>query len=59
MESHLLKFLAHKEYIAEIMEEIIEYNERDKNIQNYVVIVEKAENDLSKILSIWRKEAEA
>ena len=53
MESHLLKLIAHKEYIAEILEEIIEYNEKDKSVYGCVVIVEQAQNDLNDVLSIW------
>ena len=42
MENHLLKLIAHQEYVAEILEEIIEYNEREDIIYGCVTIVEKA-----------------
>ncbi len=40
MESHLIKMLDNKDYVVDILEEIIEYNEQDKSILNYIVLVE-------------------
>jgi hypothetical protein len=40
MESHMIKLLENKEFVVDILEEIIEYNEGDKSILNYVVLVE-------------------
>jgi hypothetical protein len=45
----LLKLIAHKDYIAEILEEIIEYNTNDKNIYGCVAIIEQATNDVNDI----------
>ena len=42
MESHMIKLLENKEYVVDIFEEIIEYNEADKKVFNYVVLVEQA-----------------
>jgi hypothetical protein len=42
MESHMIKLLPNKEFVVEILEEIIEYNEDDKTVLNYLVLVEKA-----------------
>lgn len=40
MESHLIKMLDNKEYVVDILEEIIEYNENDMSVLNYIVLVE-------------------
>jgi hypothetical protein len=42
MESHMIKLLEDKEFIVDILEEIIEYNEDNNTIYNYVVLVEQA-----------------
>ena len=49
----MLKMRAHKDYICEVMEEIIEYNEKEKKVVGVVAIVECAKNDLNKLLDIW------
>lgn len=49
----MIKMIANKDFICEIMEEIIEFNEKEDAIMNYVMIVEKAINDLSIIVKIW------
>ncbi len=53
MESHMIKLLKNKEFVVEILEEIIEYNEKDKTVFNYVVLVEQAQRDLRNIVDIW------
>jgi hypothetical protein len=40
MESHMIKILENKDYVVEILEEIIEYDEETNSIVNYVVLVE-------------------
>jgi hypothetical protein len=40
MESHMIKLLPNKEFVVEILEEIIEYREEDKSVLNYIVLVE-------------------
>lgn len=52
-ESHLLKLCAHPEYICEVVEEIIDYAEDSKEIENIVLVVEQAKNDLSKLAKVW------
>ena len=52
-ENHLIKLLADKRHVVDIYEEIIEVNSTTNQIENYMVIVEKAVNDLSSITSIW------
>jgi hypothetical protein len=42
MESHMINLLQNKEFVVDILEEIIEYNEADKSILNYIVLVEQA-----------------
>jgi len=41
------------------MEEIIDYNEKEKKIVGLVSIVECAKNDLSKIILTWKNPIEA
>ncbi len=53
MESHLIKLLKNKEYVVEILEEIIEFKESEKKVLNYVVLVEQAQRDLRGIAKIW------
>ena len=53
MESHMIKLLKNKEFVVEILEEIIEYNEADKKVFNYIVLVEQAQRDLKNIVDIW------
>jgi hypothetical protein len=40
MESHMIKLLQNKEFVVEILEEIIEYNEANKTVLKYIVLVE-------------------
>jgi hypothetical protein len=42
MESHMIKLLPNKEFVVDILEEIIEYKEDDKTVLNYLVLVESA-----------------
>ena len=42
MESHMIKLLPKKEFVVDILEEIIEYKEEDKTVLNYLVLVEQA-----------------
>lgn len=52
-ESHLIKLCSHPEYICEVVEEIVDYEEDSKEIENIVLIVERAKNDLSKFAKVW------
>ncbi len=54
MESHMIKLLQNKEYVVDILEEIIEYRESDKSILNYIVLVEQAQRDLNSYVKIWK-----
>ena len=54
MESHLLKMIANKDFIAGVKEELIEYNPEINKIITYIVIVEMAVNDLRKITKVWQ-----
>ena len=54
MESHMIKLLPNKEFVVEILEEIIEYKEDDKTVLNYLVLVEQAKRDLRDIVKIWK-----
>lgn len=36
----MIKLLENKDFLVDILEEIIEYNEADKSILNYIVLVE-------------------
>lgn len=40
IESHMIKFLQNKEYVVDIFEEIIEFNPKKMEIENYIVLVE-------------------
>ena len=57
--------IANKEYIAEILEEIIEFNPqtankgKDATIYGYVVIVEQASYDLNDIRQFWNDKIES
>jgi hypothetical protein len=53
MESHMIKLLPNKEFVVDILEEIIEYKEDDKTVRNYLVLVEQAKRDLKDIVKIW------
>ena len=59
MEDHLLKMISHNDYICQVMEEIIEFNNEKDQIVGLICIVECAKNDLSKIVKIWKNEHEA
>jgi hypothetical protein len=54
MESHMIKLLPNKEFVVDILEEIIEYKEDDKTVLNYLVLVEQAQRDLKDIVKIWK-----
>jgi serine/threonine protein kinase len=54
MESHMIKLLPNKEFVVEILEEIIEYKEEDKTVLNYLVLIEQAQRDLKDIVKIWK-----
>ncbi len=53
VQSQMMKLIAHKEYITEICEEIIEYNAQTGSINSYMVLMERAINDLTQIIKIW------
>ena len=59
MESHMLKLIAHPDYICEVLEEVIEYNPESKKIEAYVGIVEQATNDLLHLTKTWKNPDEA
>jgi hypothetical protein len=42
MESHMIKLFLNKEFVVEILEEIIEFKEDDKTVLNYIVLAEQA-----------------
>jgi hypothetical protein len=50
----MIKLLQNKEFVVEILEEIIEYEEDDKTVLNYLVLVEQAKRDLGDIVKIWK-----
>ena len=53
-ECQLMKVLYNKDYIAEIKEEIVEFNDSSLDIVFGVcAIIEQAVNDLSKFCQIW------
>jgi len=52
-ESHLIKLLENKEHIVEIYEEIIEFNKNTGAIENYLVMIEQAKQDLNNIVKSW------
>jgi hypothetical protein len=52
-EDQLLKLIAHKEYTAQVLEEIIFYNAKKNKIIGLISIVECAKNDLTKVARIW------
>ncbi len=52
-ESSMIKLLTNKEYVVEIYEEIIEFNKKLNKVENYVVLIEQARNDVEKIVKVW------
>jgi hypothetical protein len=54
MEGHMIKLLPNKEFVVDILEEIIEYREDNKTVLNYLVLVEQAKRDLKNIVKIWK-----
>ena len=50
----MIKLLPNKEFVVDILEEIIEYKEDDKTVLNYLVLVEQAKRDLKDIVKIWK-----
>ncbi|CDW79112.1 UNKNOWN [Stylonychia lemnae] len=48
-----LKLLQNKNYIAEVREEIIEYDLKNQHILRYCVVVERAQRTLEDLLKIW------
>jgi len=52
-ESHLVKLMENKDFIVDIYEEIIEYNQTLNKIENYIVLIEQAKYDLSNIVKAW------
>jgi len=52
-ESSMIKLLTDKEHVVEIYEEIIEVNKEQNKVENYIVMVEQARNDVDKIVKIW------
>lgn len=58
MECHLLKLLEKKEYIVEVKEEIIEFNEMmTDELYGIIAIIEHSHSNLEKELTIWSDEA--
>ena len=58
-ESSMIKLLTNKEFVVEIYEEIIEVNKEKGKIENYIVMVEQAINDMSKIVNIWANQVQS
>lgn len=58
-ESQTLKLLPYYKHMAEIKEEIIEYNPDLLMITRYCVIVERASNTLQDLLRIWNSKIES
>ena len=58
-EGHIIKAIAHPEYISKIFEEIIDYNPTNDKISNYVMIIERGLTDLSHLSKIWKDLAES
>ncbi len=52
----MIKLLQNKEFVVDILEEIIEYNPTDKSVSNYIVLVEQAQRDLKDYVNIWKNE---
>eukprot|EP00347_Sterkiella_histriomuscorum_P016316 403353653 len=52
-ESQQLKLLSNPMYIAQVKEEIINYDFQNKQVTQYVAIVERAQNSLDDLLKIW------
>eukprot|EP00347_Sterkiella_histriomuscorum_P014088 403362209 len=55
-ETQQLKFLKSDKYIAQVKEEIIEYDPQSQLINDYLVIVERARFSLNDLLKIWNDE---
>eukprot|EP00347_Sterkiella_histriomuscorum_P016867 403351544 len=55
-EAQQLKFLKSDKYIAQVNEEIIEYDPKSNLINDYLVIVERARFSLNDLLMIWNDE---
>eukprot|EP00347_Sterkiella_histriomuscorum_P016730 403352071 len=55
-ETQQLKLLQSDKFIAEVKEEIIEYDFDNKIIKNYLVVVERARFSLYDLLSIWNNQ---
>lgn len=53
MENHVLKLCSDKDYVCTVLEEILIYDEQDKSLVLAVALVERAENDLKQLISIW------
>lgn len=54
MECHLMKLIANKEHIAEVKEEIVQYEPEKEDINSCVIIIEHANNDLQKYTEIQK-----
>eukprot|EP00347_Sterkiella_histriomuscorum_P002818 403366689 len=59
LETQTLKLLNNSEYIAQVEDEFILFDEESKVIRQYVVIVEKAISSLHDILQIWNDEEQS
>eukprot|EP00347_Sterkiella_histriomuscorum_P021179 403334946 len=55
-ETQQLKFLQSDKYIAQVKEEIIEYDPSKNLINDYLVVVERARFSLNDLLKIWNDE---
>ncbi|CDW85616.1 serine threonine protein kinase [Stylonychia lemnae] len=58
-EHQMMKARGHSNFIPSIKEEVIEYNRQKGIIVRYVVIIERAQNDLHKLFRIWRSSEES
>jgi serine/threonine protein kinase len=54
LESSLLKLIENEEFICKVQEEIIEFVPETNEVKSYMAIIEMANNDLSKIIKIWK-----
>ena len=49
-----MKVRPHSDYLAEIKEEVIEFNKSLGLIIRYVAVIERAQNDLGKLAAVWK-----
>eukprot|EP00347_Sterkiella_histriomuscorum_P003145 403365418 len=58
-EHQLLKVRGNQNFTPQVKEEVIEFNKKLGVIIRYVVIIERAQNDLSKLWRIWKDQDES